>query len=235
MWSGHKANWARSNMPSRDPRKAKRTNAVFFSTPYMDAQEALLIGDSIIKKVTGISNTQVLGFRGMKIEELTGLFAANQIPNMATKSLIITHIGTNNINRDSDSDLIERMKTLIGTIKFRYPQAEIVISHVIPRPVDYAVTADKVKRFNEAIEAKKATWNIKTIQTYRAMQHDRTPIWSYYQEDDRLHPNPLGDGALREYLCNKIGRIRYNMNIPKATFPPPETIVLGKRQNKRRR
>ena len=218
-----------------DPNKPKNTRAVFYNIPNIEVPEALLIGDSIIKNVRGIKNTQVIGLRGLKIEELTGLFVNNQIPALYSKAIVVTHIGTNNLNGpDSDDDLLTRTRTLITAIRDKVPSAEIALSQIIPRPVDQDITAPRIKIYNEAIDEWRTPLNVTTIPTYRAMQFDRTPVMDFYSTDDNLHPNEFGDEALRLYLSNKLARIRNKLQISKAVLAPPPTIVLGKRRNPRR-
>ena len=203
------------------PSKPKPTNAVFTHTPDIEVPEALLIGDSIIKNISGITNTQVIGLRGLRIEELSGLFENNQIPAIHTKDIIVTHIGTNNVRGDSDEDLLTRTKALIRMIKDRAPTALLALSQIIPRPCDWEITETPVKDYNMACDELRIPMNIKTIPTYKAMQFGRNIIMEYYSDWDHLHPSTDGDEALRQYLSNKIARLRQQLNIKKAEIKPP--------------
>ena len=127
------------------------TKAVFTDTSGLEKTEFLLIGDSIIKNVTKIANTQIIAFRGLNLQQMSGIFHTNQIPYLHNKALIVAHIGTNNIQRDSHDLLMKKTETLINCIRASAPQAKIALSLVIPRPVDFTITNVKVKTYIEAV------------------------------------------------------------------------------------
>ena len=206
-----------------------KTRAVFTDIDGLKNTQILLIGDSIIKKVDRIANTQVVGFRGLHINELSGLFHANQIPHLSNKILIVTHIGTNNIKSEPLDLLMKKTEIMVNILHAKAPHAVIALSLIIPRLCDFDQTNLKVIKFNEAIEAKKKTWNIDTMPTYRSMQFDRTPVQHFYDPLDLLHPNSHGVEAIRLFVSRKISRIRDSMNVKKCKHIRPPTIVLGKR------
>ena len=59
--------------------------------------EMILLGDSIVKYVDGISNLLVIAFKGIKLEELGARINNNQIPELCGKYVVFTHVGTNNV------------------------------------------------------------------------------------------------------------------------------------------
>ena len=96
-----------------------------------------LIGDSIIKNVSGIDGCYVQFYRGDTISKL-----ANKITSKVAKLLpydyVLLHVGTNDFdNRAPFENIIKDYETLIGIIRKLHPNVEIIVSAIIPRPCDY--------------------------------------------------------------------------------------------------
>ena len=216
--------------PDRRLELISKTRAVFTDVEGLKRAQILVIGDSIIKKVDRIANTQVVGFRGLHINELNGLLHANQIPFLSSKVLIVTHIGTNNIKNEPLDLLMKKTEIMVNILHTKAPCAVIALSLTIPRLCDFNQTNSKVMKFNDAIESKRDAWTIKTMPTYRSMQFDRTPVLHFYDPLDQLHPNEFGVEAIRLFLSRKISRIRDTLHIKKSKLIRPPTIVFGKKK-----
>ena len=84
-----------------------------------------------------IDGVIIKSFRGDNIARLTNRIKSGEV-NLSPFDYIIVHVGTNNIdNRDSFDDIIADYGNLIPTIKKKKRSIRIVISAILPRPVDH--------------------------------------------------------------------------------------------------
>ena len=84
---------------------------------FPEKRKVTIIGDSIIKHVSGIDGCSVQPFRGDTISQIS-----NKINNKVAKLLpydyVILHVGTNNIgDRAPFQDIIKDYANLLGIVK----------------------------------------------------------------------------------------------------------------------
>ena len=93
-------------------------------------------------------------FPGATIARLSMHFSKGHI-NLENYDYIIIHVGTNNIgNRDSNENIISDFGNHISTVKKMRPSIRIVISAIIPRPVDHEGTDSMIKSVNHHLRTK---------------------------------------------------------------------------------
>ena len=150
-----------------------------------------LIGDSIIKSVSGIDGYSVQFFRRDTISK-----SANKITSKVAKLLpydyILLHVGTNDIdNRAPFMNIIKDYANLLGIIRKLHPNVQIIVSAIIPRPCDYEVSDPMVRKVNSHLnKVMSRDMNFKFVFTYKPFTHCGKPkVELYAKNDGGLHPN----------------------------------------------
>jgi len=190
-------------------------------------EDYILLGDSILRNISNINNTQVMCYPGMTMKKLGLLIAHDKIPELKNKRLIVVHCGTNDASKhriDLDA-LLERIQFVIMAIREIVPNAIIAISHIIPRVCDFEKTHEKIMKFNKAVQASAKDWNIKTFPTYDTLQHSGLPIKSFYKPKDKLHLSPSGDLRVRMCLSKFIAKVRDQAGFRRTKRKAPKLIL----------
>lgn len=189
--------------------------------------KVILLGDSMVKYVTDINNTQIIAFKGIRIEQLAVRILQNKIPHLKGKHMVVTHAGTNNVQSDSPDEMVSKTCFLIDTIRKTLPNAKILVSLVLPRPCDFNNSDHKAKEYNFAIRDLSSDLQIQTIPAYRKFLCAQTPLHDLYAVD-RLHLNPAGTIKLQAYFSSFLGRPKSEAKIKKTKRKPPPTIIMEK-------
>ena len=109
------------------------------------------MSDSIAKYVTGIDGVHLQAFSGDTIGRMTNrlLSGENTLENF---DYVVFHVGTNNVARnESFESIISDYGNLIGICRKIKPKIKIILSAILPRPVDHAKTDPSVRRINPYI------------------------------------------------------------------------------------
>lgn len=187
--------------------------------------KVLLIGDSLVKYVQKLNNTQVLAFKGITIEQLAVRIKQDKIPHLAGKRLVLTHVGTNNVETDSPESMVAKTNFLIDMIRAKLPEVPIMISLIIPRPKDFDVLGKTVLKYNYMMYDLSKRLKITCLPTYRKFLFDRRPISKLYA-GDKLHLKPDGITVLTSYFSSSLGNPKKENQIKKTKRSPPETIIM---------
>lgn len=167
------------------------------------------MGDSIIKNMPPIDGVVIKSFPGDSIAKLTMRIDHRQV-NLSPFEYIIVHVGTNNIDRrDSYENIISDYGNLIPVIKKQKRSIRIVISAIIPRPIDHDETDSMIKKVNKCLRSEMGpdlgfrfveTWKcVSTYGTYRR--------YLYAKKDKGLHLNTEGSRRLRYFFLRVISTI----------------------------
>ena len=116
------------------------------------------------KYVDQIRHCDVIAFPGININWLANKIQHNNI--ILDKQFTIVHVGTNDIHSLKAEEIISCFRNLISVIRQK-SHTEIVMSAIIPRPVDYISTGDKVIKVNSDLKRvcqKKEGWISTHIQ-----------------------------------------------------------------------
>ena len=196
--------------------------------------KVLLMGDSIVKHLDKINNTQVLAYKGIRIKQLAVRVRQNKIPHLDSKVLVVVHVGTNNVQSDNPEQMFKKTRFLLDSIRDKLPHATIAVSLIIPRPIDHAIRGHKVKEYNYMLTNWAPQLGIKTIPTYRHFLLHAQPIDDLYAID-KLHPGEFGIPTLENYLDRTLGRIEASIGIRRTKRAPPSTVVMEKIKGQCRR
>ncbi len=95
----------------------------------------LLIGDSIIAYLEDISNISVVVHIGKDLRFFKKYVRSNASWIMQF-NLTVVHVGTNNIEKFSASEIVELFKSLVKEFSTCHPNGHISISLILPRTRD---------------------------------------------------------------------------------------------------
>jgi len=209
-----------------------------FTYPVLDVRDDyVLIGDSIVRNVGNINNTQVISYPGSSLFKMALLIEHNKLTELNNKKMVVVHLGTNDVSKKHMTldKLINLTTTLINQIKRVAPTAIIALSHVIPRPCDYLKTKDLVMEYNKKVQGCALEWGIRTFPTYETLQKHGKPIEAYYKNIDRLHLNVLGVKRIRMCLSKFIAKERIRMGNRRTRRKAPATAVRVSLEAEKRR
>ena len=174
-----------------------------------ECRRVLIIGDSIIKDLAPIEGVTLKAFPGATIGYLSVLISNGDI-DLTNHDFIIVHVGTNNIgNRDSYGAIISDYGNLIAQIRKRKPSIRVIISSILPRPVDHAVTDQMIKNVNTHLRTVMAPdLNFHFIRSFRALSKFGTyRRYLYAKRDNGLHLNTEGSNRLRYFFLRVISTL----------------------------
>ena len=114
-------------------------------------------------------------FRGDTIAILTNRIARREA-DLAPFDYVIIHVGTNNIaRRESFESILSDYANLIGIIRKVKPVINIIISAILPRPVDHEVTDQMIRNVNHFLKDRMSKdltldLNVHLNHAYRLLQ-----------------------------------------------------------------
>lgn len=168
-----------------------------------------IISDSIAKYVSGIEGCVVQAFRGDTISKLTRRIQSHQAA-LKPYDYVILHVGTNDIaNRASFREIISDFGNLIAVCKNENPSIEIIISAIIPRPIDHKISDPVIREVNSYLNKKMSkTMNFRFICTYRPFTYcGKIRIELYAKLDGGLHLNNAGTNRLKQFFVQVISHL----------------------------
>jgi lysophospholipase L1-like esterase len=185
-----------------------------FIWPATEAEEAIIIADSLLKKVRHLRRTQVYAIPGVRIERLTDEIRRGVI-DISYQNAILVCAGTNNLSKDSPELICDKMSRLIDVIRSRNAECQIMISGIIIRPVDedeekvYKRKGDpslitKRRDANDLLESMVRARGATMFETWRALMVGSYANRAMYG-DDGLHLSDKGIRRITQYLINCLG------------------------------
>lgn len=123
---------------------------------------------------------------------------------------LIIHVGTNNIGkRDSFDHIISDFANMIAIVRRSKPSIRIIISGILPRPVDHTVTDTMIKKVNNYLRLTMSSdLNFKFVCTYKAVSKFGTYCrYLFAKLDNGLHLNTEGSNRLRHFFLRVISTV----------------------------
>ncbi|XP_053409046.1 uncharacterized protein LOC128559928 [Mercenaria mercenaria] len=176
-----------------------------------DCRKVVIVGDSIIKHIPPIEGVTVKSFPGATIGKLHYLLEKGFL-SLKGFSYIILHVGTNNIARNcSVSDMLADFTNLLAKIRKISPEIHIIVSAILPRPVDIKVTEKKIKEFNLMLDTQLSKdLKFKFIKSYRPFLHcGEIKLHFFARLDGGLHLNLEGSARLGHFFHRVISTLSY--------------------------
>ena len=109
---------------------------------------------------------------------------------------IVVKIGTNNFGRDTDIDIVEGIRFLLGAIKVRQPEATIRVLGILPRRGE----EQRVKEINLLIEAMAKQGGYEYANPGQKLLLENGKIDESLFTDG-LHPNNAGYERIVDEFC----------------------------------
>lgn len=164
-----------------------------------------IVTDSIAKYIKDIRGTTVIAFPGINVSRMT-----NKISNGFVDlnyRYVIFHVGTNDINTLSVQEICASYNDLISVVKEK-SDCKIIMSSVLPRPIDYEVNGNKVKELNNSLQTLCKSRHVQFIKSFRPFLVGGLPRRELYAvRDGGLHLNLEGVRRLRQFFINTIAHL----------------------------
>ncbi len=137
-------------------------------------------------KTFGPNNVRNMGYGWDRIENVLWRVYHGELDGYQAKQIFV-NIGTNNLDYNSDSEILAGWKQMIGAIKSRQPNAELFMIGIYPR----RKKEDRVRSLNTEMAKLAAESNVRYIDPGKVlMQKDGIIDESMFS--DGLHPNEKG-------------------------------------------
>ncbi|CAG2204310.1 unnamed protein product [Mytilus edulis] len=145
-----------------------RFEDLFYELPVVRIEPGtfLIVSDSIAKYVK-LENADVFAFRGASIGEITYQLNKNKGSIYEGYKCLVIHCGTNDIHILSIDQFKSAYCNLISTAKLLFPSMVIALSGILPRPVDFEETGQKIKDVNMALLNLCLSYKVEFIHSYR--------------------------------------------------------------------
>lgn len=154
------------------------------------------------KYVTGIEGVYLQAFSGDTVSRMANRMLTGQV-SLRNFDHVIFHVGTNDIGRRAPFDnIISDFGNLIGICRKIKPSIDIIISAILPRPIDHEVSDPVIKRVNSYLQKNMSrSMNFKFIRTYRPfMFAGKVKRELFAKNDGGLHLNTERTNRLRYYF-----------------------------------
>jgi lysophospholipase L1-like esterase len=167
-------------------------------------EEVLILSDSMFKHCEAPRNTRLIVFRGAKINTIVREVRNGKI-NFRGVKLCILHLGTNDINGPGFDLIYPRYWELTKIIRNKVPGIEIIVSGILPRPVDLALTTSRSKAANRELKAIcQAKKYLHFNTTYKGFLYNNKPRLGLFDKDG-LHLSHKGAQKIAQIVKNLIG------------------------------
>lgn len=179
----------------------------------------LMIGDSIIKGLTrypsvwrkyfGSLNCLNFGVSGDRVQHVLWRLKNGELD--CQPKIIVLHCGTNNIGKDSPSEIAEGLLTIVDQITVNCPRTRIIVTGLLPRDLDpsnFRRDVDEVnKLLMENIEFSDEMKNVFFLETERDWVLDNGRLDESLYFTDYLHLVEAGDEKFAKAIRNKVDDI----------------------------
>ena len=165
----------------------------------------MILSDSIAKNVSGVHGARVVAFPGITIGRLSA--KVQKMPNLIEARNTVLHVGTNDINNLSASEMISEYNNLITAVQ-TLSKTKILISSILPRPVDYSLTKEKVKEVNRLLKCLCADRKVSFLHSFRPFFKGGQPVRELFAtRDGGLHLNLEGTRRLKLFFINTVNHL----------------------------
>jgi uncharacterized protein YunC (DUF1805 family) len=170
----------------------------------MSPHSRIILGDSILRNIRNINDCNVISLSGANFVDLTHLIIKYPIIVTNAKSIMI-HCGTNHITKEHTNDIIIKFCSMIKAIKGINSACTIIISSILPRPLDDSNNSRTVIDVNKLLKLECTKQNLRFISTNKLFLKYGKPQSDYFY--DGLHLNPAGVLRLRQMFSQRLASL----------------------------
>jgi lysophospholipase L1-like esterase len=161
----------------------------------------VIIGDSILKNIRYIKDCTIFSLSGAKLDEIVPFLKKNRYILDGIETILLL-CGTNNISKNSTDEVINKIRQIFEYIRSATCGTTILISSILPRPIDDALHGHKVKLINRSLKFSCRSWGAKFVASHKLMLKHGKPVSEFYH--DGLHLSEAGTRRLRQYLSQRL-------------------------------
>lgn len=161
-------------------------------------RKTTLISDSICKHVKNLRNCTLQAFKGASIRNIIDNIT-NGVINLHF-NVIIIHVGTNDIYRLHLNEFEFLYHKLITSIRQVNVRAKVILSAILPRPVDFRETKHLIILVNNLLKTICRKRSSVYVTTYRPFLKFGKPICELFSPLCWLHVNHQGNVKLTIFL-----------------------------------
>ena len=171
-----------------------------------NVRKVTIVTDSMAKYVTEIREAKVVAFPGINISRLNNKILRGLVD--LRSEYVILHVGTNDINTLTVSEMCSSYQDLITTVREKFG-CKVVVSSILPRPIDYDVNGDKVKSLNNTLEGLCKERRIQYVRSYKPFLEFGEPRRDLFAvRDGGLHLNSEGLRRLRHVFISAVANLK---------------------------
>lgn len=195
---------------------------VVYSFGTTNMASRLVIGDSIAQNLRHLNDTDIWSFRGASVNDIINCIS---FINVSDYSCIVLLCGTNNIISDDLKGILASFHTLVQKLMFLNPLALIIISSVLPRPIDDTLVGHKVILVNYLLKKYSLDWGAHFIPSFKLFLSHGHIVKQLYHTD-LLHLSLNGTIRLRQYFLQRFSGFGFKS----LSFTTGITNVLSRKQ-----
>ena len=155
-------------------------------------------GANAWKKYFEKLNLVNMGFGWDRIENVLWRIYHGELDNIAPKQIVLM-IGTNNLQYNTDAEIVTGLQFLIAAIQARQPAAHILLMGIFPR----RNMEERVAKINQQIAQIKAGNKLTYADAGSLFLKQHKIDESLFS--DGLHPNEAGYDLLGDFISKKLG------------------------------
>ena len=163
------------------------------------------MSDSIAKYVTDIRSAEVISYPGISINGMSSLIQKGHL--VLDKKFTIFHVGTNGTPKFDEKAIMSNFTNFITVVK-RNSKTIILMSSILPRPVDYHKSREKVKNVNNDLKKLCKARNVRFLHSFKPFLKYGDPVREFFAVcDGGLHLNNEGLRRLRFFFVNTVAHL----------------------------
>jgi lysophospholipase L1-like esterase len=152
------------------------------------------------KKFFASEDAENLGFGWDRIENVLWRIYHGELDSISPRQIVLM-IGTNNLQFNSDKEIIEGLQFLIKAIRTKQPSANILLMGILPR----RDMEERIAKLNAALSATKFDSKVQYADAGKLfLNNDKKIDESLFT--DGLHPNEQGYMKLGAFISKHIAR-----------------------------
>ena len=202
-----------------------------FAWPATVNEDAIVLADSLLKRVRHLRRASVQAIPGATIERFIHEIRICTIDVSFQKACLI-HLGTNNLSKDTPSLICDKMAALIGVIRERNPSCKILVSGIIMRPQDEETDTKYIRKGNPTLAVKRRDTNDMMEAMLRKCGGFLMKTWVPLMNGpianpdmywiDGLHLSDEGIIRITDYIILNLGRF-----LPKVPYKSVTATRMG--------